>query len=213
MFAGNRAYFYKYNIGNFALFTGAAVLWSGGMMLGAILYGVFNRFVKSNKKYAVMCFWSLSAILCFAMTPVKDFSEMWGIHWLLTFLVGVGDGAGLTGVFGLIPDVSEYVQYFKGIRPSGFIGSSINFMNKMGITIGGSFSGYVLFWTNYVANADVQVASAISAIHYMHHLVPGILSVLGVIAILFYPMSNAMHMDLLRKLEKGEYAPGIKPMT
>jgi sugar (glycoside-pentoside-hexuronide) transporter len=212
MFAGNRAYFYKYNMGNFSLFTGAAVLWSGGMMVGAILFGIVAKRVK-NKKYAVMFFWGVSAVLALAMSAVPDFSGVFGIHWLLTFLIGVGDGAGLTGVFSMIPDVSEFVQYHKGIRPSGFIGSSINFMNKMGMTIGSAFSGYVLAWTGYVANAEVQSGAALTAIHTMEHLVPGILSAIGVLAISFYPMSNALHAEILKKLEKGEYAPGVTPMT
>jgi Na+/melibiose symporter-like transporter len=211
VFLSGRSYWYRYYIGQFELFTVAMTLWTVGLACGAMSSGFLNRSIfKGNKKFTPMFGFGLSGLIC-VLTWFFDWRGALTIYHVLTFFIGWGNGIGLTGFYAMVPDTNEYVQYYKGIRPSAFLGAGVNFVMKVGIAFSGAFLGFYLAGGGYVPNADVQAPGAIAAIRNSVSLIAGLPLILAAVFAVFNPLSTKKHQELLRKLERGEYAPGVKP--
>ena len=74
------------------------------------------------------------------------------------------------------------------------------FAQKMGLTIGGAASGWLLAAFGFVANQD-QTPEALMGIRIMFCIIPGALALLNGIILLFYPLSTAETERMNRELK------------
>lgn len=211
LFLSARSYWYRYYIGQFELFTVTITLWTIGMTLGSISTGFLNRGIfRSNKKFTPMLGFGVAGGICLIAWFI-DWRNMLSVYNALSLVIGWGNGMGLVGFYILVYDINEYVQYHKGIRPSAFLGAGVNFALKCGMAVTGAALGFYLANSGYVANADVQTPEAIAAIQNSVHLFAGLPLVIAAVFVGFNPLNTKKHEELVRKLEKGEYAPGVAP--
>jgi GPH family glycoside/pentoside/hexuronide:cation symporter len=88
--------------------------------------------------------------------------------------------------------------------------SAAMFAQKMGLTIGGAASGWLLAAFGFVANQE-QTPEALMGIRVMFCIIPGALALLNGIILLFYPLSTAKTEQMYRELKaiRGtEKSPG-----
>lgn len=92
-------------------------------------------------------------------------------------------------VWALYADVSDHIEWENERRATGLIFSAAMFAQKMGLTIGGAASGWLLDAFGFVPNAE-QPASALFGIRLMFCIVPGLLALLNGLVLLAYPLSR-----------------------
>ncbi len=127
--------------------------------------------------------------------------------FLLLIIIGVGRvGLGFSGIvnYALQADIMDYVDWKRGHRTEGAIASIFSFITKAGIAIGAAIPGYVLAFTGYVPNQQVQSPAVTGGITFLFLHVPVIICVSSLLCMGFlYPISRdvsvQMQIDLAKK--------------
>ena len=126
-----------------------------------------------------------ATVLGFFFIPPDAIATMFVVNLVGNALAGPTPAL----VWALYTDVSDYGEWKYGRRATGLVFSAAMFAQKMGLTIGGAASGWMLEGFGFVPNAE-QGESAILGIRLMFCIVPGVLSVVNGLILLAYPLSR-----------------------
>ena len=106
--------------------------------------------------------------------------------------------------------MDDYGEWKFGRRATGLVFSAAMFAQKMGLTIGGAASGWLLAAYGFVANQE-QTPEALMGIRVMFCIIPGALALLNGIILLFYPLTTTrterMHREL-KTIRETARTPG-----
>jgi GPH family glycoside/pentoside/hexuronide:cation symporter len=217
-------HYFKYYVGNsdetlFSLgragtpfvlnFDVTTLFLSSGMIafiIGVAFTGIASRACGKRNALVILTFTNAITILSFFFIPPDAMVLMFLVNLLGNFLAGPTPAL----VWALYTDVADYGEWKFGRRATGLVFSAAMFAQKMGLTIGGAASGWLLAAFGFVANQE-QIPEALMGIRIMFCIVPGGLALLNGIILLFYPLSAArteqMHREL--KVMRGSArAPG-----
>lgn len=143
----------------------------------------------------VLTLLNAATVLGFFFVPPDAVATMFAVNLIGNALAGPTPAL----VWALYTDVADYGEWKHGRRATGLVFSAAMFAQKMGLTIGGAASGWMLEGFGFVPNAD-QSDAAIMGIRVMFCLVPGALSVANGLILLAYPLSREdtarMHQEL-----------------
>jgi GPH family glycoside/pentoside/hexuronide:cation symporter len=105
-------------------------------------------------------------------------------------------------VWSIYTDVADYGEWKFGRRSMGLVFSAAMFAQKMGLTIGGGLSGWMLSGVGFVAN-EQQTESAMIGIRVMFSILPGILAIANGVILLWYPLTEkdvaGIEADLIKR--------------
>ena len=86
-------------------------------------------------------------------------------------------------------DISDYSEWKTGRRATGLIFSSSSMSQKLGWTLGGALTGWLLYHYGFQANM-VQSEDAIRGIRMMLSWIPAAGTILSVLFIGLYPLNE-----------------------
>jgi GPH family glycoside/pentoside/hexuronide:cation symporter len=104
-------------------------------------------------------------------------------------------------LWSMYADIADYSEWKSGRRATGLIFSSSSMSQKFGWTIGGALTGWLLDAFGFKANA-VQASSAQTGILLMLSFLPAIGSVLSIVFIALYPLSESRVAEIAIALEQ-----------
>jgi Na+/melibiose symporter-like transporter len=99
----------------------------------------------------------------------------------------------------MIADVADYSEWKNSRRATGLIFAGIFFALKAGVGLGGALNGWLLAAYGYVPNV-AQSAQALLGIRLSATLYSAIPFVLGVICLMFYPISKELNLRIQDEL-------------
>lgn len=105
--------------------------------------------------------------------------------------------------WGMLPDTVEYGQWRTGIRSEGIPFAFFSFMQKLGMAVAGASAAYVLGWVGYVPNQD-QTPLALTGIKALFNIAPALLSLLCLVALIFYRLDGALYQRILAELTERQ---------
>ncbi len=187
-------HFFKYYVGD----DGTPVLWfldrtsliltSGALafIAGIFFTGMLAR--RFGKRNALMGLTLLNAATLFGFyfIPADAYGAMLAVNALGNLLAGPTPAL----VWSIYTDVADYGEWRFGRRSTGLVFSAAMFAQKMGLTLGGGLSGWLLQFHGFVANAQ-QTESALQGIRMMFSILPGALALANGIVLLWYPLTEA----------------------
>lgn len=100
-------------------------------------------------------------------------------------------GAGLMPIlfFAMLGDAADYSEYKNGRRATGLIFSAGTFAMKFGGGVAGAITLAILNFYNYDGQAAVKTAEMLEGIKLNMSIVPALFVLLGVAALLLYPLT------------------------
>ena len=132
--AGARVYFWTYNCEN-AVMAGlsAAVRLVGGL-IGAVFAGIFAGLAENKGKLAYA-----GCLVCALVDLAAGFMGIGGasdnislaVLQIFALLSGFGNGFAITAMCGILPDLTEYIQWRCGARAPAFLASLAVFAYKL----------------------------------------------------------------------------------
>lgn len=205
---GATVYYFKYfvveeNIGSITLLSIPFVL-SGlylaigqaANIIGVILAApVSNRIGKKNTYMGAM-----------AMATVLSMIFYWfdrdQLVWIFIFqvLISICAGSIFPLLWSMYADCADYSELKTGNRATGLIFSSSSMSQKFGWALGSAMTGWLLAYYGFQANA-VQSAESIHGIRMFLSFFPAIGTVLSVIFISLYPLSEKKMKQVTQELE------------
>jgi len=114
-------------------------------------------------------------------------------YWLMVAVNLIGNlFAGPTPalVWAMYADVADYGEWKFGRRSTALVFSAAMFAQKMGLTIGGTLSGWMLGFYNFIPNQP-QTAETLNGIRIMFCIVPGVLAIANGLVLLGYRLTDA----------------------
>jgi GPH family glycoside/pentoside/hexuronide:cation symporter len=217
-------HYFKYYVGNsddtvlslgragtpFVLdFDTTTLFMSSGMVafiIGVTLTGLVGRAFGKRNALVALTLANAATITGFFFIPPHAVVLMFLMNLLGNLLAGPTPAL----VWALYTDVADYGEWKFGRRATGLVFSAAMFAQKMGLTIGGAASGWLLAAYGFVANQD-QTPEALMGIRVMFCIIPGALALLNGIILLFYPLNTDETEQMYRELKaiRGtEESPG-----
>jgi GPH family glycoside/pentoside/hexuronide:cation symporter len=217
-------HYFKYYVGNsddtiFSLgragtafvldFDATTLFMSSGMIAfitGVAFTGLVGRAFGKRNALIVLTLANAVTITGFFFIPPDALALMFVMNLLGNLLAGPTPAL----VWALYTDVADYGEWKFGRRATGLVFSAAMFAQKMGLTIGGAASGWMLAAFGFVANQD-QTPEALLGIRIMFCIIPGALALLNGFILLFYPLNTArtehMHREL-KAMREAAKTPG-----
>lgn len=120
------------------------------------------------------------------------------------FVLGISSefGAGLMPVlfFAMLGDAADYSEYKNGRRATGLVFSAGTFAMKFGGGVAGAITLMVLNIYNYDGQAVVKTAEMLEGIKLNMSIVPSVFVMIGVVALLFYPLTTKKMKEIEAEL-------------
>lgn len=194
---GATIYYFKYYIletDSFQIASwGVTITWTSlYLMLGqasnmlgvALAAPVANHIGKKNTYILAMLIATVLSIIFYWLTPGQ-------LVLIFVFQALISTCAGIIFplLWSMYADIADYSELKCGRRATGLIFSSSSMSQKLGWTLGGALTGWLLGYFGFQANM-IQEETAITGIKMMLSFLPAIGTVLSIVFIAFYPLSE-----------------------
>ncbi|MGN6509060.1 MAG: MFS transporter [Chitinophaga sp.] len=216
---GATLYYFKYYVTDNGAFTLGAlsISWStlylmlgqGANIIGVVLASpVANRIGKKRTYLGAMVIASVLSILFYWLGR-----EQLTLIFVFQFFISICAGIIFPLLWSMYADIVDYSEWRTGRRATGLIFSSSSMSQKLGWTCGGALTGWLLAAFGFQANA-VQGDAAQTGIVLMLSLLPAAGSLLSIVFIAMYPLSETRIAEiagsLAEKRKTGSHAGNIQ---
>jgi len=178
-------FYFKYFVEREDLIGSFSLAYMLALMVGAASTPILTKFF--DKKTLLT-----GLMLCVAVLSVAFYfvsKDQIILMFVLQVLIGLCLGPKSPLVFSMYADTADYSEWKTGRRATAMIFSAAAFAQKLGGAFAGAMIGWVLASMGYVAN-QVQSGDSQNSIVLLMTLIPGVIAILAVICIRFYPLSD-----------------------
>lgn len=103
-------------------------------------------------------------------------------------------------LWSMYADTADYSEWKTGRRATGLIFSASSMTQKLGWTIGGSITMWLLAFYGFKPNID-QAPETINGLKIMLSFIPGVAAFLSAVFIFFYQLSDKRVIEITGDLE------------
>ncbi|MRT93703.1 MFS transporter [Ancylomarina sp. 16SWW S1-10-2] len=164
-----------------------------GVMMAKPVSAIIGK--RNTFMYAMFAAALLSCAFYFV-----DKQSLWLIY-LLQALISFCAGIIFPLLWSMYADAADYSQWKTGRRATGLVFSASSMSQKLGWTIGGSVTLWLLASYGFEANAD-QSPETIRGIKYMMSFVPATAALISGLVIMFYKLSDKKMVSIMADLEE-----------
>lgn len=156
---------------------------------------VSNRIGKRNTYM-----WAM--IIATVLSVIFYWFDKEDLIWMFVFqaLISICAGSIFPSLWSMYADCADYSELKTGNRATGLIFSSSSMSQKFGWAIGTAITGWLLGFFGFQANA-VQSEEAISGIKMFLSFLPAVGTILSVVFISMYPLTEKKMKDITTELE------------
>jgi glucuronide carrier protein len=175
------------------------------LALTFVLAAFMPRLVRTLGKKRVYIHSSLITVAGGIIIFLTPASQVWiGFSGLVVSLVGVL--AVNIVVWALEADTVEYGEWKTGVRTEGITYALFSFTRKSGQAVGGALAAYALALGGYKSGA-VQSAEALFGIQVAAGAIPAVLTILAVLVMSKYKLTDAKHAEILSEIRARRAKP------
>jgi sugar (glycoside-pentoside-hexuronide) transporter len=218
MRGGGTYYYFQYYVGDQQL-LGRLWNWSelfgwfNGLATAVTIVGVVLSkplAARFGKRDVFRTSLSLTAVCMtlFVLLPPSAVGTMFALQMLLQFIYGTT----IPLLWAMMADVADFSEWKLGRRATAMTFAATVFALKLGLSIGGAVSGWLLKYYGYVANV-AQSDRALDGIRYMMSVFPATAFFVAVGILLFYRINKPMEYEMqdalaLRRTDFKYVEPG-----
>lgn len=192
-------YYFKYVLGRVDLVAPVAT----AILIGGIVSLPFLPFLsKLLGKKRLYWFGSLLSILPLAVMWIKPTAP---VIILMSMMGAFGFMSRIPSNVGwaMLPECSDYAEWKYGKRGDGLLSSSLTFINKFGMAIGGFIASFFLGLVGFVANQD-QSEVVLNMIVFLRFGMPILGYIASLISMHFYEITSEKYEEIRKDLDKRQ---------
>jgi GPH family glycoside/pentoside/hexuronide:cation symporter len=129
-----------------------------------------------------------------------DKNQIWGIFGLQV-IISICAGAVFPLLWSMYADCVDYSELKTGNRATGLIFSSSSMSQKLGWALGTAVTGWLLGYFGFQAN-QLQSEETLSGIKMFLSLFPAVGTILSIVFISFYPLTEKRMQKIASELEQ-----------
>lgn len=171
-------------------------VWLVTNLLGVLLAKPLSA--KFGKKYSFIGAMFVASFFSFLFYWVNPNSI--GIIFALNVIIGLSAGIVLPLIWSMYADIADYSEWKTGRRATGLVFSSSSMSQKMGWTLGGAVTGWILYAYGFEANIE-QTSESLEGIKMLISIYPAIGALLSGLALLVYKLNDSMMKNITDDLE------------
>jgi len=212
---GATLYYFKYYIAQSEAFnvlgfevtysTLYLVIGQAANIIGVIIASpVANKFGKKSTYLGAMLIASVLSIIFYWLEKDQVVTI-----FIFQFVISICAGIIFPLLWSMYADIADYSEWKTGRRATGLIFSSSSMSQKLGWTIGGALTGWLLALFGFKANA-IQGSTTENGIVMLMSLLPAIGAILSVVFIALYPLSESKIENITAALAAKREQNAIK---
>lgn len=183
------------------------VLGQAANIIGVVLAkSASDRIGKKNTFFYAMLIASVLSCLFYTLKHTDLY-----LIFLFQFLISICAGSVFPLLWSMYADIADYSEWKTGRRATGLIFSSSSMSQKLGWTLGGALTGWMLAIYGFEANA-VQTTETQTGIRMMVSFIPAAGALLSALFILFYKLNDSFMITINRELEGRREQENISPV-
>ncbi len=190
-------YYVKYNLMREELYPKFMAVFVVSSLIGIILTPLISRHLGKKRTFIIGMVISITGNIGLYFIPYQRLP----LITVCFFLIGAGHIIPAVVSWAMEADTVEYAEWKTGHRGTGVIYAAFSFIRKLAQAIGGGICGFILGMVGYVPNAE-QSASTLVGIKAMVTLVPISGAFLGMLFILFYPLTENRFKQIMADLDQ-----------
>ena len=219
IYSGARPYYFEFFVGN----SDAALLgikleggWSHQNLLTAFLIsgtvltiiGVIATKIISRIFGKAFTYWGFLAItgvttIAYYYLKPEDLNLIFGINFIRSFALGPVSAM----QWAMFADCADFNEWKTGRRSTALMMAASLFFLKFGLAIGAAAIGWIL--SAYGYEKGVEITPRITqGIRLMNSYYPAIFTLLGVVAMIFYPLNSKKMLEIENDLLARRKADG-----
>jgi GPH family glycoside/pentoside/hexuronide:cation symporter len=188
-------YYFTYYVHRKDLFGWFNMLGMGVTLIG-ILFAkpLAVRFGKRNT--FMVCLFLTAVFACvYVFLPPDAIFLIFVFNALLSFAYAPT----IPMLWAMMADVADYGEWKTGRRATGMTFSATTFGLKMGLSLGGALSGWLLSYYGYIANQE-QTEFALKGIRWMMSIIPAVPFFIGVAILFLYKIDKHTELQMTQEL-------------
>jgi glycoside/pentoside/hexuronide:cation symporter, GPH family len=195
------AAFEEFRKPNSAPYTTSAIV-SGASTI-AMIIGIFfskplaDRFGKRNV-FGIFIVLSAACLIVINFLSNTAISAVFVMQTLHGFIYGIT----IPLLWAMIADVADYSEWKNNRRATAIIFSAMIFGLKVGLSLGGAISAWLLSIFGYDAEAVQQTSSAINGIRLLVSVIPGLIFIAGATLLFGYGIDKKAELQIESELKK-----------
>ena len=172
-------------------------IWLGTNMLGVLLAKPMTSLFGKKKTFIT------AMILASALSTVLYWLQPGQVVLLfsLNILIGITAGIVLPLIWSMYADIADYSELKTGRRATGLVFSSSSMSQKVGWTLGGAITGWLLAAYGFEANAE-QTLESLKGIRLMISIYPAVGALLSAGFIVIYKLSDGFMAGVIKQLKE-----------
>ncbi len=190
-------FYFKYFVGREDLIGSFSLAYMLSLAVGAASTPLLTKFFDKKTLLTILMFIVAVLSIAFYFVPQDQIALM----FILQVLIGLALGPKSPLVFSMYADTADYSQWKTGRRATAMIFSAAAFAQKLGGAIAGAMIGWILASMGYIAN-QAQTGASEHGIVLLMTLIPGIIAIVAVVAIRFYPLTDEQQKQIQDDLSK-----------
>ncbi len=174
----------------------ASVTLFAGIILLPLLPALSKKFGK-KKLYWLGSFFSILPLVVLWVKPTAGVAILMSMLGVFGFISRIPGNLG----WAMLPECSDYAEWKFGQRADGLMSSSLTFINKFGMAIGGFIASFFLGLVGFVANQE-QPQAVLDMIVFLRFGMPVLGYVASLISMWFYEITNEKYAEIRKGLDE-----------
>lgn len=202
---GVSLYYFKYYIMDdtamkisaltFTYSTAYLFLGQAANMFGVMLAKTVSNFLGKRRTFIYAMFLAAMFSFIFAFCDRENLVMIYVLQALISFCAGII----FPMLWSMYADTADYSQWKTGRRATGLVFSASSMSQKLGWTIGGSITLWLLAYHGFKPNVE-QAPETIKGIKNMMSIVPGIFALISGLIMVFYKLSDKKMEEVMADL-------------
>ena len=188
----------KMSVWELMLLTAVNMIGAGIILLP--LLPALSRLFGKKRLYWFGSLFSIIPLVVMWLKPTAPVTILMSMMAVFGFISRIPSNLG----WAMLPECSDYGEWKFGQRADGLMSSSLTFINKFGMAIGGFIASFLLGLVGFVANQE-QTPQVLNMIVFLRFGMPVLGYIASLISMAFYEITNEKYAEIRTELdERGE---------
>lgn len=190
-------YYFKYVLGRVDLVSPVATAILVGGIVSLPFLPILSKLIGKKRLYWLGSFFSILPLVVMWLNPTAPTIILMSMMGAFGFVSKIPGNLG----WAMLPECSDYAEWKTGKRGDGLLSSSLTFMNKLGMAVGGFIASFFLGLVGFVANQD-QSQAVQNMIVFLRFGMPVLGYIASLISMYFYEITDQKHGEIRRDLDE-----------
>ncbi len=189
-------YYFKYVLNRVDLVAPVATAILVGGIISLPFLPVLSKVLGKKRLYWFGSLLSIIPLAVMWMKPTAPVMILMSMMGAFGFMSRIPSNMG----WAMLPECSDYAEWKCGKRGDGLLSSSLTFINKFGMAIGGFIASFFLGLVGFVANED-QSQTVLNMIVFLRFGMPILGYIASLISMYFYEITSEKYEEIRKDLD------------